>query len=50
MSRVFEYRRAGWGDDDSVAMGLYRTGGIITSAGVIMVRTNGPTGGELAAG
>jgi RND superfamily putative drug exporter len=37
MARVREARRAGLGEEQAVAEGLARTGGVITSAGAIMV-------------
>ncbi|EGD81811.1 hypothetical protein PTSG_11885 [Salpingoeca rosetta] len=36
LSRVVEYRKDGFSDYDSVLLGLARTGGIITAAGIIM--------------
>jgi len=35
-SRVVEYRKLGYNDRAAIVKGLYRTGGIITAAGVIM--------------
>jgi len=35
-SRVVEYRKLGYNDRASISKGIYRTGGIITAAGVIM--------------
>ena len=37
VSRVREARRAGMGDDDAIVEGLARTGGVITSAAMIMI-------------
>jgi RND superfamily putative drug exporter len=37
VSRVAEARRAGLGEDESIAEGLARTGGVITSAAAIMI-------------
>ena len=37
ISRIYEYRRSGLSTKDSVIAGLYRTGGIITVAGAIMI-------------
>jgi len=36
ISRILEYREKGYNDESSVLIGLYKTGGIITAAGVIM--------------
>jgi len=36
ISRVLEYRETGFTDNASVLKGLYKTGGIITAAGIIM--------------
>lgn len=36
ISRILEYREKGYNDDSAVLIGLYKTGGIITAAGIIM--------------
>lgn len=36
MSRVVEFRRAGWSDRAAVCLAVEKTGGIITAAGLIM--------------
>mmetsp|Transcript_8327 Transcript_8327/g.8508 ORF Transcript_8327/g.8508 Transcript_8327/m.8508 type:complete len:119 (-) Transcript_8327:189-545(-) len=36
ISRIFEYREKGYNDNSAVLIGLYKTGGIITAAGIIM--------------
>jgi RND superfamily putative drug exporter len=36
LTRIREYRQNGFADDASFVKGVYRTGGVITSAGVIM--------------
>jgi len=36
ISRILEFREDGYDDDGSVLKGLYKTGGIITAAGIIM--------------
>lgn len=43
-SRVAEYRRLGYSDRAAILKGVYRTGGIITAAGIIMaIAFTGPT-------
>jgi uncharacterized membrane protein YdfJ with MMPL/SSD domain len=43
-SRVVEYRRMGYTDRASILKGVYKTGGIITAAGIIMaIAFTGPT-------
>jgi uncharacterized membrane protein YdfJ with MMPL/SSD domain len=37
-SRIYEYRLEGYSDRAAIAHGVYKTGGIITAAGIIMVR------------
>jgi len=41
VARVAEARASGMGDDDAIAEGLARTGGIITSAAAIMIAVFG---------
>ena len=37
LSRIVEFHRAGYGNDRAVSLGLQRTGGIITSAALLIV-------------
>jgi len=39
IGRIYEYRRAGYSTGDAVVLGLEKTGGIITTAGLIMLAT-----------
>ena len=36
ISRILEYREAGYSSDGSILKGIYKTGYIITDAGIIM--------------
>jgi uncharacterized membrane protein YdfJ with MMPL/SSD domain len=43
-SRVAEYRKMGYTDRAAILKGVYKTGGIITAAGIIMaIAFTGPT-------